>query len=831
MLNFFIGFIAGLLLGWVISEFRRLAPRLKESVQASTSARTRVHDVTYEVAWRERIRLHVQSLHVASPLFALDEVAIPPRVLAANPHTAPGLEGGVEDLSANIIPLLYDFPELGSIYNTPSLSLTEALTDGADIVLVGEPGCGKTFALGYLASSICRQAAETERLNQLLPVYIHATEIGLPLPPGQDLLAPFYSRITGITSDRTPSGKIAFITSKFAEGRVLLEVDGLDEISQSDIKELQKYITELRTKYPKTRLVLAASPYFLDGFIQMGIIPLPMTKWTTSQTHQLIDRWGKLWNEVIRTKLAAVLTENSVKPVEPEYLNAWLKAEQQDYTPLALTLKLWTAYLGCLRGNSQLDIFESFLDNAVSHIRVRSAIERLAYQMTFKYNISPKHEEIGGLLSAFHHVDLNEQEALESLPATPGGATEPMGPLAKAPAASSLINTAIQAGLMFERSDYGLVAFSHPVLLGYLASQAARLSMDQIKLTEAPHNYSTLTYGHYLAAHQDISTAAIDLMDSIGSDPLSTNLFILARWLKNNPGNEKWKIRVMKELVEILKSNDQSYVQRARALAACIHTNQEGLAQLFTKLFTSRQAEIMPLIALGSGLVGETQTGEKLVEMLAAPSVDQNMSACMALVAIGSKESLEVVTHVITSGDEKLARLAAEAFAAKPELSSEFFRNSLNSNNVITRYAVVCALGKINDKWVNSLLGKLSTEDPQWMVRNTALNLSEYRQKGSPFIPKPLTPIESADWANALATRLNVTVMPGELSKDFLMKAIQQGSAEERQAVLDYLRVLPAPDNKVIQSITTIVEKEMRPLQDAGAYALWFLSMAGMLSG
>jgi hypothetical protein len=117
------------------------------------------------------------------------------------------------------------------------------------------------------------------------------------------------------------------------------------------------------------------------------------------------------------------------------------------------------------------------------------------------------------------------------------------------------------------------------------------------------------------------------------------------------------------------------------------------------------------------------------------------------------------------------------------------------------------------------------------MVRNTALNLYEYRQKGSPFIPKPLTPIESADWANALATRLNVTVMPGELSKDFLMKAIQQGSAEERQAVLDYMRVLPAPDNKVIESITTIVEKEMRPLQDAGAYALWFLSMAGILSG
>jgi hypothetical protein len=116
------------------------------------------------------------------------------------------------------------------------------------------------------------------------------------------------------------------------------------------------------------------------------------------------------------------------------------------------------------------------------------------------------------------------------------------------------------------------------------------------------------------------------------------------------------------------------------------------------------------------------------------------------------------------------------------------------------------------------------------MVRNTALNLCEYRQKGSPFIPKPLTPIESAEWANTLASRFNVTVMPGELSKDFLMKAINQGSTEERQAVLDYLRVIPVPDSKVITAISTIVEKEMRPLQDAGAYAMWFLSMAGTLS-
>jgi hypothetical protein len=830
MIQFFIVFIAGLLLGWVITEFRRLFPRLRESVQASTSARQRVHDVTYETGWRERIRLHVQSLHVASPLFALDEVAIPPRVLASSPYTPPGNQGGAEDLSSNIIPILYDFPELGSIYNTPSLSIPEALAGGADIALVGEPGCGKTFALSYLASSVCRQAAETERLNQLMPVYIHAAELSLPLLPGQDILTPFFSRITGLPSDKMPSGRIAFITSKFVEGRVLLEIDGLDEISQTEIKEIQKFVAELRTKYPKTRLLLAASPYFLDGFIQMGIIPLPMAKWSTSQTHQLIDRWGKLWNEVIRPKLTLSTNDNSVKPVQPEYLNAWLKAEKQDYTPLELTLKLWSAYLGCLRGTSQVDIFESFLDNAISHIRIRSALERLAYQMILKNNVAPKHEEIGGLLSAFHHVDIKQQEALESLPATPGGATEPMGPLAKAPAASSLINTAIQSGLMLEQTDFGQVIFSHPVFLGYLASQAAQFSMDQVNVAEAPRNYSVLTYGRFLSTRQDISASATELMETGGSDPLSTNLFILARWLRNNPGNAKWKVRVMRELVELLKSGSLPYIQRARALAACIHTNQEGLAQLFTKLFSSKQTEIMPLIALGSGLIGDGTTGEKLVEMLASPSMEQNMSACMALVAIGSKESLEVVTHVITAGDEKLARLGAEAFAAKPELSSDFLRNSLNSNNVITRYAAVCALGKINEKWANPLLSRLSTEDPQWMVRNTALNLVEYRQKGSPFIPKALPPIESADWATALASRLNITVMPGELSKDFLMKAITAGLDEEKQTVLEYLRIIPVPDDKVTESVKAIVSGEPRPLQDAAAYTLWFYSMAGVLS-
>src|SRR5512136_1118434 len=132
MITFWIGFVAGLLLGWVIGEFRRLFPRLRESVQASTSARQRSHDVTYEASWREHIRFHVQSLHVASPLFALDEIAIAPHLLASQPRVTPGEQIGVEDLSSNIIPLLYDYPEFGSIYNTPTLTLPDALAGGAD---------------------------------------------------------------------------------------------------------------------------------------------------------------------------------------------------------------------------------------------------------------------------------------------------------------------------------------------------------------------------------------------------------------------------------------------------------------------------------------------------------------------------------------------------------------------------------------------------------------------------------------------------------------------------------------------------------------------------
>lgn len=830
MTTFIFGFVAGLLLGWVISEFRRLFPRLRESAKSSASSRQRSHDVTYEASWRERMRFYVQSLHVAAPLFALDEIAVMPRLLAPQPYTVPGSQGGVEDLTSTIIPLLYDFPELGSIYNAPSLSLPEALTGGADLALVGEPGCGKTFALAYLASSICRQAPETERLNQLLPVYIHAAELNLPLPPGQDPLTPFISRITGISSGKAPSGKVAFITSMFIDGRVLLEIDGLDEISLTDIKEIHKYIAELRTKYPKTRLLLASSPYFLDGFIQMGIVPLPVVKWSTLLNSQLIDRWGKLWNEVIRPKLVSTTNETVVKPVQPEYLNAWLKSDRQDYTPLELTLKLWSAYLGCLRGTSQIDIFESFLDNAISHIRIRSALERLAYEMIAKNTTNPQHDQIGGLLSSFHHIDIDQQEAIESLPATPSGATEPMDLQTKTPAASSLINTTINSGLMFERSDNGQIAFSHPLFLGYLASQAARFSLDQIDITTVPQHLMVMTYGRFLSAHQDISPSVTEILTAVDSDPMATNLFILARWLRNNPGDYKWKNRVMRDLVEILKSDSRPFVQRARALAACIYSNQAGLVQLFSKLINSNQPEAMPLIALGSGLIGDGKSGEKLVEMLNAPSIDQNMSACMALVAISSRESLEVITHVINTGDEKLARLAAEAFAARPDLSSDFLKNSLNSNNVVTRYAATCALGKINEKWANPLLSKLSTEDPQWMVRNTALTLYESRQKGSPYIPKPLTAIESSEWAKELASRMNVTVLPGELSKDFLINAVENGNAEEKQAVLDYLRILPGPDDKIINTIKDMTDNESRPLQDNATFALWFYSMAGILS-
>jgi Cdc6-like AAA superfamily ATPase len=73
------------------------------------------------------------------------------------------------------LPYLLDWPELGARYHSATLTLAEALSGGANLLLIGKPGTGKTVAL---ASAHARLPAE-KRLMENLPNHSQSWSISL----------------------------------------------------------------------------------------------------------------------------------------------------------------------------------------------------------------------------------------------------------------------------------------------------------------------------------------------------------------------------------------------------------------------------------------------------------------------------------------------------------------------------------------------------------------------------------------------------------------------------------------------------------------------------
>ncbi len=147
-ISFWIGFIAGAIGLWLIGKLIPGLPDLVRSIRSrSGGTRASIIPNNAERLRQETLR-YVQGIHLASALFALDEILIEPRILAPPPPIQPGEENPPSDIFSQTIPYLPDWPELAARYSAHTLILSEALSAGANLILIGGPGSGEKNSPG-----------------------------------------------------------------------------------------------------------------------------------------------------------------------------------------------------------------------------------------------------------------------------------------------------------------------------------------------------------------------------------------------------------------------------------------------------------------------------------------------------------------------------------------------------------------------------------------------------------------------------------------------------------------------------------------------------------
>ena len=794
-ISFAIGFAVGIVFTWLIGRARPLLQQMREGWREQRQVAQTRRTSGLEDNHRRLTLRRAQGMHLAASLFSLDEILQEPRLIAPPARVEPGVISIPEDIISQTLPYMPAWPELAAIYRAPTLGVTEAITGGANIVIVGAAGTGKTVALAHLASLAANLQVKLDPNagTEAVPYLYHVADLQLPFDSTRDPI----NIVTNAASERAPVFDLrrlpAFIESSFKNGQALLLIDGFDELDPQGQHNVVEWFKALMQAYPKVQIVTTGCVHQLNGLIGIGFNPLAIIGWNSPRMSRFIQQWGELWS---RTVALEASTQIGPEQVDPILLNTWLRTDNHGLTPFELTLKVWGAYAGDSLGPRVMDAIATHVRRVAPTGTPFAALELLAMQVVLTAQPIFDPRTAHGWVKQYDIVEDKPVENSQTVSETAEGKSVPLSESQKirikkskageAVPSSGLLNKMVESGLLVSHSN-NKMRFLHPVLNGYLAGQAiGENDADTTLLAQPDWDGKTLSL-RYLAARGDAS-AVTDIMLKESELPLHNQVFAVAHWLRDAPKEAPWRSKVFSSLLTILQAEGQPIGLRGQAMAAFVISGDPGAATLFRQLLSSRSFELIPLAALGSGAMRDSKAVDALEEVMQAPSGAVRRATCLALVAIGTEKSLEGVARALLQGDEELRRAAAEALANDPAEGHSMLKEGATLADIMLRRAVVHGLARIDQPWAIETLQVMQVQDDQWAVRNLANQYLEQMGKIDPRVPRKLTAPSESPWLIEFAGKQGMGIPRGGPATDVLLNAFKSGQTEERLAALPYLK-------------------------------------------
>jgi hypothetical protein len=813
-LSFWLGFVLASLFWLLVALFRRLWPGIRsEIVQRFKELRDRNLSGLETYLRRDTIQ-RVQKMHLAAPLFALDEILVEPRVIAPPLSLKPNELPPQETFLTQVLPYLPDFPLLPSQYGVPALSLSEALQNGANLALIGEPGAGKSVALAHLAQQVARRQA-APGANHLVPIYGHILDFELFVeanPDPVDLLRRFVTKRALVIYQ----GQVrSFLRATLSEGRALLIVDGLDELLPEQLAIASAFFKSLAERYPSIRMVTAANPDYLNGLVNGGFCPVTLAAWNHTQVETFIQQWGQRWDELIAPQLAA---NNGHAAVDTRLMVDWLEIGAPLLTPLEWTARAWALFSGAVVGPLPVQALEAYIRLALQQRVPVEMVTALAAALMSQKRSYLTYLEIEKLLA---RIPLKVADAEED-----GQAEKPRrlkrkdaGQSSAAKAITLLLETGLLREYLNER-----IAFASPVLTGFFASleEPPSATPDPALVT----TWSPVSaWCHYQLA-RNTSLDWIDDLTASDHSPLQRGLLHAGRFLKDVPAASQWRIDYLRLLVQLLQNDSIPLPVRARMISIFAGSNEASASVLFRQLFGSNSSSVRQLAALGAGAIRDTKATSDLIALLADPSSQVRYAACLALANLPGEMARDAVAAALIEGEEDLRLVAAESFASHPPEGYTILKEAAQSPDLLVRRVAVFGLAQIKEPWVYPLLEKIAIEDGQWVVRNAASQAIDTLQHANPYPPSRKPPITEAGWLIEYASRKGQGVSRDESPVPLLLSVLRDGSYDEKRAAVEYLRMYPEPD--VITRLYDLLYSEQADLAEAATTALWQIAAAGV---
>ncbi len=816
-ISFWFGFAAATLFWWFVKFVRPVARQGWERARYNLKGmRERVSTGT-EVRHREDTLRYAQGMHLASRFCPLDALLVPPRLLPPPVYTAPEAALLLEAIP-NIVPYLPEWPEAATAYNAPHLSLPQALSKGANLVLIGHAGYGKTTALADLASRIARQEETLGDLQNLLPLLVHIADLDYEnreKSPLEVLTDGLMEHASPLTQPRLGG----VVRTRLEEDAAILLLDGLDELYPDELRRATDWLRSLMETYPAMRVVAAASLEDYDGLTALGLHPMAMRTWGTAERKTFLEKWRAVWR---------TLPSPEDGGISHQILLGWLHTDDWFDSPLEYTLKIWALFAGDALGSSAVEAIESHLRRmAGKDPEARRALARLAWEHMRSparaLDVTASNQLLGNGEIPSETEALPEEEN-ESMPSEEASEAEEQ---ATQKGEQLSLSTLTRNKLLIKRRRRGL-GLAHPVFRAYLAAEYAGTEGDAGEAQSLPTSAEKSLLFRFLASHLDL-TAQVDAALLEEDGPLYRDLLGVARWLPFSAPTAPWRGKVMRVLAQKIQHKNLPLGMRVRFTVAVALSRDPGASVLLRRLMVeSPTAEQRYLGALGSGLLQDPKNFPILETLLQDNNLRVQQAACLALSTQKHPKAIEKVVEALVGGDESLRQVAAEALAAHPQEGHEVLREGSVFNDLLVRRAVVSGLMRIPEKWARDTLLQMQIEDGEWVVRSAAEQASKQIEEGSIYVPIPQPPLKDTPWLLAFAAEQGRGIPNQEQALTALSAMLRNGTPEQQLQVLERIRLLPDVGEGTISGIYALLYGDQLDLREAALETLWHLAAAGI---
>ena len=821
-ISFWIGFIAASLFWWLFSQAKSWYPKFKESIDLRIKASRDKNFSSIDLQLRQNTLRRAQRLHLAQAFFSLDEIIIKPYLLAPPLYLVkPGDLTASETVADQIIPYLPDCPELTAQFPVSRLTLPEALSNGTNIAIIGHPGSGKTVIMADFASKLARRDPGAGLFSNFVPLLLHILDVDLTISneidPFENIITSVASQIPILSQGRIPN----YLNSALRDRRLILLLDGLDELPSAAFQNAILFIETLLKTHPHIRIVVTATPDYIDGLSKLGMFPLGLVAWNDDKRKRFIKKWGGTWHKYLSPEINKQSGDQETSRL---LMDNWLENLAPILSPLEFTLIVWAAYAGDINSLSVSGAIEAYLQRvapAVPH----PALEMLGFRIYKDQLSSLNHHQIEGCIRGYTMPSPNEQPSYRIEPDASALSLDSQPQYRKkdqkAAPRSQMLSILLEYNLIIEHPNEQF-RFINPLFTGYLASF--------LLLAENPPESINSPWSIYSTALSYLSTKKnfITWVDKIIIDepPLYQNFLHAGTWLREASSNAEWKSGILRQFVNLLNNENLPLGLRARFLTPFVMLNDTSSPLLFKQLLLASSPTTRRLGAIGLGAIRHIKAIDDLLEMYKDPIQEVRNTACMALAAMNNPNSIQALAETLLKGDEELRKTAAECFSRNSSEGYEVLKDAMTFDDILVRRAAVHGLTQIREKWAYSLLEKAAVEENQWVVRNAAGQAVENRQKPLPYIPSPLTPPSETPWLLTFASKQGSGISAGQAAIGLIIQALKSDNLDDQLSSMPYLANIT--DDEVVTKLYEYIFKANEgALREAAFYWIWFMAIGG----